>query len=574
MRVVTGSAKIGRPNKQELDVLAAKNALGRKSTLCVIIIERPVQPWPQDLVGLTKQEPFSGVVTVRGREQVGKHTNNQRLRLLRSKAVFAGLCSLQHSHAPFFPAPSAMASAAQLLVQHAGLKLKPTILVVPGLGLSWMHLHPLCVALGTHDFNVVRFDAEEHHFQLPKALAGKKRAQRLTFLQQGEILVEALNSLKQHSQFVAMNAAAHAADASQSSFSAAEASKAAEVHIVTHGTGSLVLRAALKQTDWSGMRHSRLVMLGPTNRGSVLARRVWGTSPGKSLMSSLLGDPMAHELGGCDASHYDGTYAGIPDAIKTLIIAGKGLPRSPGNPLIPRAIAHDGVVSLADTTCFSEGAYKEAVKRKNTAARSEVMRALMREPGIRNPGWMKIPDGRPGTALNDAFRRSRAQDALRYDKDEEEDEAEAIAEGRWNHTQQPQQSSSSGGPGSGSGVGGGNNGGGQIFSHNLARTVVGYGHVSMLYAPSVAGLVTRFLKTGNVPGSGSGGSDNGGGENNGSNKDQKTRECNEGGGKRVVGVDVNVNVGVELHGVPGLPDVTRWVDTKPDPNIAEWGGLE
>jgi len=252
-----------------------------------------------------------------------------------------------------------------------------------------------------------------------------------------------------------------------------------DVHFVTHGTGALVLRSALSHEDWTGVR-SRVVMLAPTNRGSVLARRLFAPlGPGQLLPKAWRDRIVPAELTRDDRAFFDG-FGGVPSAFQTLVVAGSGVPRSPGNPLIRRCGPHDGVVCLRDTDLFSDAAYRSSKQADEASGRRRLLRSLFSEPG----GKRRAAD-EAGSSAADGM-------------DDRADRTAAAARG-------------------GNGASSGSNG--RVHSPNIARALVPFGHVSMLYAPSVLQAVVRFIRHGEP--------------------------------------------GIPVESIPGQPETAQWRDTRP-----------
>jgi hypothetical protein len=328
-------------------------------------------------------------------------------------------------------------------------RIRPCVVVVPGAGpLSWLHLQPLLhlLSLLAPELNIVRFDA---------SVRSHRHSPRPTLRAQGEVLAEELAPLKPH------------ANSPLSEH---------DVHFVTHGTGALVLRSALSHEDWTGVR-SRVVMLAPTNRGSVLARRLFAPlGPGQLLPKAWRDRLVPAELTRDDRAFFD-SFGGVPSAFQTLVVAGSGLPRSPGNPLIRRCGPHDGVVCLRDTDLFSDAAYRSSKQADEASGRRRLLRSLSSEPG---------------------GKRRAADEAGSSTADGMDDRGTAAVRGS-------------------SGTASSSNG--RVYSPNIARALVPFGHVSMLYAPSVLQAAVRFI-----------------------------RHCEP---------------GIPVESIPGLPETAQWRDTHP-----------
>jgi len=119
------------------------------------------------------------------------------------------------------------------------------------------------------------------------------------------------------------------------------------VHFVTHGTGALVLRRAFQLVDWEGQA-SRVVMLGPPNRGAGSARRagraaVWRWCLGHGVLGELASLSPRHFLECGDP----------PRSSSVLVVAGVSsgpVPWIPGLPWVPRGLGpHDGAVTVRET---------------------------------------------------------------------------------------------------------------------------------------------------------------------------------------------------------------------------------
>ncbi|KAA0153820.1 hypothetical protein FNF29_02809 [Cafeteria roenbergensis] len=115
------------------------------------------------------------------------------------------------------------------------------------------------------------------------------------------------------------------------------------VHIVTHGAGALVVRRAFQLLDWEG-QNTRVVMLGPPNKGSRIARR----AARSSLWRAAVGHGVVSELGALGSRHF--AECGDPPAsASVLVIAGVSSGLAPWIPLpagFTRGIGqHDGAVT-------------------------------------------------------------------------------------------------------------------------------------------------------------------------------------------------------------------------------------
>lgn len=413
--------------------------------------------------------------------------------------------------------------AARFLLSQAAHVIKPTVVVVPGAGLSWAHLHPILLALSSSgDFDIVRFSSNASA-SLPTldapfgpgitvdALTRSRAAVRPSIRQQAAMLANALDSLKPHLEsgrdaIAALRrshgmqdgsgaASAWSSGSSNPLYDAADPLSGGLLHFVTHGTGALVLRAALSCRDWNGVQ-SRVVMLAPPNRGSVAARRLWQQHQrlGRPLLQQLLGDSIAQELGEGDAAHFD-AYGGMPASFRTWVVAGSGLlsplqerlniPGLRGGALIPpRYGPHDGLVAVADTACFSQTAYRVSAAAAEQRARTSMMQSLV-----------------AGDAA--ARRRVLSSDRRMTFSRTARGRSSAAARGS---PASPQSGSQSGHAGEGdeaadSDAGDGRSAvaaqtGGRVFSPNIARSIVPAGHVSVCYAPSVVQAALAFLRSG------------------------------------------------------------------------------
>lgn len=386
--------------------------------------------------------------------------------------------------------------AARFLLSQAAHAIKPTIVVVPGAGLSWAHLHPLLFALSsTNEFDVVRFSPRAATYSAGPVESLDDEA---SIRSQAFMLANALDSLKPHLESgrhaVASLRRSHGLLGSSESAAAwndncsshpqddGDALSGGLLHFVTHGTGALVLRGALACRDWNGIS-SRVVMLAPPNRGSVAARRLWQDQRlGRPFLKHWLGNAIAQELGECTGAHFDG-YGGLPASFRTWIVAGSGVasplasrvPGLRGSLLVPaRYGPHDGVVSVADTACFSQTAYRVAAAAAEHRARSQMMQSLFaRDPaparrsmlsGERRSSISRPGRGRPGATA----RHTVPLESLPAgEASESADDASS-------------QVASSG----------------RIFSPNIAQSVVPAGHVSVCYAPSVLRGTLAFLRRG------------------------------------------------------------------------------
>lgn len=118
------------------------------------------------------------------------------------------------------------------------------------------------------------------------------------------------------------------------------------VHVVTHGAGALVLRRAFQLLDWDG-QNTRVVMLGPPNRGSRIARR----AARSALWRATVGHGVVSELGVLGSRHF--AECGDPPAsTSVLVIAGVSSGLAPWLPLpagFTKGIGqHDGAVTVKE----------------------------------------------------------------------------------------------------------------------------------------------------------------------------------------------------------------------------------
>uniref|UniRef100_A0A7S0PJ21 GPI inositol-deacylase n=1 Tax=Cafeteria roenbergensis TaxID=33653 RepID=A0A7S0PJ21_CAFRO len=118
------------------------------------------------------------------------------------------------------------------------------------------------------------------------------------------------------------------------------------VHIVTHGAGALVVRRAFQLLDWEG-QNTRVVMLGPPNKGSRIARR----AARSSLWRAAVGHGVVSELGALGSRHF--AECGDPPAsASVLVIAGVSSGLAPWIPLpagFTRGVGqHDGAVTVRE----------------------------------------------------------------------------------------------------------------------------------------------------------------------------------------------------------------------------------
>jgi hypothetical protein len=177
----------------------------------------------------------------------------------------------------------------------------------------------------------------------------------------------------------------------------------------------------------------------------------------------------------------------VPSTFQTLVVAGSGVPRSPGNPLIRRCGPHDGVVCLRDTDLFSDAAYRSSKQADEASGRRRLLRSLSSEPG----GKRRAADEAGAVGID--VRGDRGTAAVR-----------------------------------------GTNGAtlgldGRVHSPNIARALVPFGHVSMLYAPSVLQAAVRFIRHGEP--------------------------------------------GIPVESVPGLPETAQWRDTRPPAASATYASV-